>query len=400
MQAECLNLLSALTEEFENLRTLATAASQKAASLRKSSGIVHTRTDLLDSHRWVIGDVKEHGRVLLTVQEDIRVLREQRVVLRRMLQDLDGCMLKATTKREEIIRFDKARTDAEFAKMLKVRTLGPEYLEIQTQLRRDIRAIRDRVQKLEDHLQASKRKLQEFKTGKPRFRPPSIDTINRTLRNIDLAISQQQREVDELLRRVSALNINPGSDGVSSSSREKCEKYAVVPQTKRPWNVTPNVAASTAAALNAERAAQKLKRALLASRDSPLLNSKAKVTTPKLMSFQTPPKASAAKPETETVAPASGPFLPATPMMTLPPALPTWSLTPPSDIGDSPLQNTLPSRHRGSTKHHQKPIALKKNTSSFPTSATAGPLSFDWGPVQPIKPMTSLAFDLRQRSGK
>ncbi|KAI6029922.1 hypothetical protein PISMIDRAFT_104586, partial [Pisolithus microcarpus 441] len=121
------------------LRTLATAASLKAASLRKSSGIVHTRTDLLDSHRWVIGDVKEHGRVLFTVQEDIRVLQEQRVVLRRMLQDLDGCMLKATTKREEIIRFDKARTDVEFAKMLKVRTLGPEYLEVQTQLRRDIR---------------------------------------------------------------------------------------------------------------------------------------------------------------------------------------------------------------------------------------------------------------------
>lgn len=401
MQAECLNLLSALTEEFENLRTLATAASLKAASLRKSSGIVHTRTDLLDSHRWVIGDVKEHGRVLFTVQEDIRVLQEQRVVLRRMLQDLDGCMLKATTKREEIIRFDKARTDVEFAKMLKVRTLGPEYLEVQTQLRRDIRAIRDRVQKLEDHLQASKRKLQEFKTGKPRFRPPSIDTINRTLRNIDLAIGQQQREVDELLRRVSALSINPASDGVSSSSREKCEKYAVVSQTKRPWNVTPNVAASTAAALNAERAAQKLKRALLASRDSPLLNSKAKVMTSKLTSFQTPPKASAAKPETETVAPASDPFsLPATPMMTLPSALPTWSLTSPSDIGDSPSQNTLPSRHRGSTKHHQKPIALKKNTGSLPMGAMAGPLSFDWGPVQPIKPMTTLAFDLRQRSSK
>ncbi|KIK24586.1 hypothetical protein PISMIDRAFT_98438, partial [Pisolithus microcarpus 441] len=121
------------------LRTLATAASQKAASLLKSSGIVHTQTDLLDSHRWVIGDVREHGRVLLTVQEDIRVLREQRVVLRRMLQDLDGCMLKAMTKREEIIRFDKARTNTEFAKMLKVRTLGPEYLEVQTQLRRDIR---------------------------------------------------------------------------------------------------------------------------------------------------------------------------------------------------------------------------------------------------------------------
>ena len=37
------------------------------------------------------------------------------------------------------MRFDKARTDSEFAKLLKVRTLGPEYLEVQSQLRRDIR---------------------------------------------------------------------------------------------------------------------------------------------------------------------------------------------------------------------------------------------------------------------
>ncbi|KAI6108861.1 hypothetical protein EV401DRAFT_402739 [Pisolithus croceorrhizus] len=399
MQAECLNLLSALTEEFESLQTLATAASQKAANLRKSSGIVHTQIDLLDSDRWVVGDIKEYGRVLLSVQDDIRALQEQRVVLRRMLQELDGCMLKAITKQEEIIRFDKARTDAEFAKMLKVRTLGPEYLEVQTQDQiYFLQAIRDRVQKLEDHLQASKRKLQEFKTGKPRFRPPSIDTINRTLRNIDLAIGQQQREVDELLRRINTLDISSASDGVSSSSREKC---LVVSQTKRSWNVTPNVAASTAAALNAERAAQKLKRALLASRDSPLLNSGAKVTTSKLTSFRTPQKTSAVKPEKETPAPGGGPFsLPAMPMMTLPSALPTWSPASPSDIGDSPSQNTLPSRHRGSTKHHQKPIALKKSNGSLLTGATAGTLSFDWGPVQPIKPMTSLAFDLRQRTSK
>ena len=45
----------------------------------------------------------------------------------------------AGTKKEEIARFDKARNDPEFAKMLQVRTLGPEHLETQNQLRRDIR---------------------------------------------------------------------------------------------------------------------------------------------------------------------------------------------------------------------------------------------------------------------
>jgi nucleoporin NUP159 len=37
------------------------------------------------------------------------------------------------------VRFNKAKTDTDFARMLKARTLGPEHLETQTQLRRNIR---------------------------------------------------------------------------------------------------------------------------------------------------------------------------------------------------------------------------------------------------------------------
>jgi hypothetical protein len=43
------------------------------------------------------------------------------------------------TRKEEIVRFERAKSDEDFAKMLKVRGLGPEHLETQSQLRRDIR---------------------------------------------------------------------------------------------------------------------------------------------------------------------------------------------------------------------------------------------------------------------
>jgi hypothetical protein len=46
---------------------------------------------------------------------------------------------EALTRKEEILRFNRAQTDTEFAKMLKSRTLGPEHLETQSQLRRDIK---------------------------------------------------------------------------------------------------------------------------------------------------------------------------------------------------------------------------------------------------------------------
>jgi len=50
----------------------------------------------------------------------------------------------AKTRKEEIARFDKARSDVEFGKMLKARVLSPEQTELQTQLRRDVRVSRVR----------------------------------------------------------------------------------------------------------------------------------------------------------------------------------------------------------------------------------------------------------------
>jgi nucleoporin NUP159 len=44
----------------------------------------------------------------------------------------------AKTSKEEIARFDKARSDVEFGNMLKTRMLSPEQTELQTQLRRGI----------------------------------------------------------------------------------------------------------------------------------------------------------------------------------------------------------------------------------------------------------------------
>jgi nucleoporin NUP159 len=70
--------------------------------------------------------------------------------------------------------------------MLRTRNLGPEHLEKQTRLRKQVRvgvcvscqftlshvpqSIRDRVEKLESHLQAAKKKLEREKSGKVGFK--------------------------------------------------------------------------------------------------------------------------------------------------------------------------------------------------------------------------------------
>jgi len=73
---------------------LASTASRQVAERRKTSGVAHTKLDLGDSGKWMFGDMKEFGRVLLTVQEDLRELKQQRVSLRKALRDLDNNMLK------------------------------------------------------------------------------------------------------------------------------------------------------------------------------------------------------------------------------------------------------------------------------------------------------------------
>ncbi|KAF8838595.1 hypothetical protein BDN67DRAFT_70954 [Paxillus ammoniavirescens] len=397
MQAECAFLLRTLNKEFEDLRLLATVATAKTVELKKTSGITPRKADLGDARKWVFGDIKGYGRLLVDVQTDVKELKSQRGSLRKALRELDSNMLKAGTRKEEIIRFNRAKTDTEFAKMLKVRTLGPEYTEAQSQLRRDIRvgflisegrssyhihqqAIRDRVQKLEDHLQASKKRINELKLGRPGLRAPSLDTMNRTFRNIDIAIDQQKQEVSKLRLRMAKLDITEGA-----GARDKLAGSS----SKQPMNVTPNVAATTAAALNAERSAHRLKHALLATRTQPLLNTVV-TAMPTPTSFQTPQKATTAKREVGAAKGVSP--LPATPTLNFPTCLPVWTPLSPSEFGESVSHDISPSRNRGGSKHHQKPIVLKKNASPAGATQTS---PFEWKPVAPIKPISSLPFAIR-----
>ena len=179
------------------------ANKKKKLEATKSLGGTRHRADLGKPEKWALDDVAQFGQTLLQFEKELEELREHREAQKQMLREIQSNMLKgvprlrmlrdecpdmvgslAGTRKEEISRFNKAKTDKEFAKMLKSRTLGPEHLETQTQLRRSIRVrfffkfcwffmyhtfqtIRDRIQRLEENLKASKKKLNERKSGRP-----------------------------------------------------------------------------------------------------------------------------------------------------------------------------------------------------------------------------------------
>jgi nucleoporin NUP159 len=170
------------------------------------------------------------------------------------------------------------------------------------------------------------------------------------------------------------LNIEGGSP-LSTSSRAR-ERDLV----RRPLDVTPHVASTTAAALNAEQAARRLKEALFAVRTEPLLNRQAVNARPALRAFDTPQK-----PDVDLAS--SGGSLSGG-------SFSTPLTLPPRNVSDSAGRGVSPPLGRRTTqKHHAKSVQLR----STPTAGTTTKTAFDWGPLPGIKPMTTIPSDLRSK---
>ena len=100
-----------------------------------------------------------------------------------------------------------------------------------------------------------------------------MDSANRAMRNIDRAIQDQGETIAGLTSRLKKIELSNTSVPNNSLTRRD-PRLPELSQSSR--TTIPDVAVTTAAALNAERSAAKLKKALLGMRgDKPILNIKA-----------------------------------------------------------------------------------------------------------------------------
>lgn len=229
-------------------------------------------------------------------------------------------------------------------------------------------------------------------------RAPSLDTINRTYANIDAAIAMQNAQIAQLTARIAKLDVvaldKVLHETASPRSRRTSKRHSLMSNSSHTngdgsrdedvvWNgqalfkpePTPSIPASTAAALNAERSALRLKNALAAIRTRPLLNTQAvePVTrTPTLDNMQKP---------------RSGMMLPSNPL---------WPPVEESPSSPSLSELSRQGYMRSQQSRHSKPIPLGKRHERVPSAVT----SFDWGPLPGVKPMTTLSSDVRPEMRK
>jgi nucleoporin NUP159 len=318
----------------------------------------------------------------------------------------------ACTRKEEIARFSKAVNSPDFARMLKTRNLGPEHLEKQARLRKQVRVCvfvlcrfmrltscrtsmtgwrnwratckpprRNWRGKSQEELALSESKILKS-TWTPVLiatsRAPTLDTINRTYRNIDIAIARQMEDINKLSSRMSKLDLKSFQKSKPSSTRDRR-----LPDRSnkggKAVNITSSIATAAATTLNSERSAYRLKKVLLSVRDKPLLNAKA-LTTSTRIEFATPHKLGNDLFDSTDE----------TPMTPLPPPPATF----PSTTTPSPLSASGGSRR---TKHHAKSAWSSKKPEGE-SSPSPAPATFDWGPppagVSTHKPPSSLPFSL------
>ncbi|KAJ4488409.1 hypothetical protein J3R30DRAFT_3435653 [Lentinula aciculospora] len=391
MQRECHMLVDVMHTELERLRVLAGVVAKKRGMLSKSAGGSRQKEDLGNHEKWAPCDGAQFGALLRQFEQDIFELKAFAEKQKEDIRDIGKSMIKAGTRREEIARFNKARSDNEFSKMLKSRTLGPEHLENQMQLRRNIRAMHTKVDQLEDQLRAHKKRLSEVNSGRPTLKPPSLDTIHRTYRNIDIALQQQTDEVAQLNTRFLKLNL------AAYSPVARDPRLPSFSPRSRPSIITPDVAVTTAAALNAERSAHKLKTMLLKTRKEPLLNVRAREATEggkKVPTAYMTPKSSSGPPLMDSGAGIQF----ATPVIRGP--LFGGTVTPSSSAPDTGNWDALSfpednfhistpmsaGGRRGGTpqrKHGPAPSVKKSPAPGSPEvpKASSPGASFDWGPL-------------------
>ena len=204
LKQEFVKIYAILEEELRTLRRQTKQSTDFFKRLRIPSTSPKSVNDLSNADAWVFGDVQSLSSLTSEFLQAVIESEDQVAETRKHIASIESVQLKSEVKREEIARFLRARQDPDFAKMVRVRHLGPEQLENQTRLRRSSHLVRERLSELGEYFNGLQKSTLNAKQGQTTLRAPTLDTIYRSADNIGRLVSARIRELDKMGQDVDA----------------------------------------------------------------------------------------------------------------------------------------------------------------------------------------------------
>ena len=204
LKQEFVKIYAILEEELCTLRKQTKRSTDFFKRLRIPSTIPKSVADLPKADSWVFGDIQSLSSLTSELLQLVTESEAQVAETRKRIASIESVQLKTEVKREEIARFLRARQDPDFAKMVRVRHLGPEQLENQARLRRSSHLVRERLSELGEYFNGLQKFALNAKQGQTTLRAPTLDTIYRSADNIGRLVSARIRELDKMGQDVDA----------------------------------------------------------------------------------------------------------------------------------------------------------------------------------------------------
>ena len=204
LKQEFVKIYAILEEELRTLRRQTKQSTDFFTRLKIPSTSPKSVADLSKADSWVFGDVQRLGSLTSELLQAVIESEDQVAETRKHIACIESVQLKSEVKREEIARFLRARQDPDFAKMVRVRHLGPEQLENQMRLRRSSHLVRERLSELGEYFNGLQKFTLNAKQGQTTLRAPTLDTIYRSADNIGRLVSARIRELDKMGQDVDA----------------------------------------------------------------------------------------------------------------------------------------------------------------------------------------------------
>ncbi|WFD19017.1 hypothetical protein MCAP1_001232 [Malassezia caprae] len=176
LETEFVKIYVTLKEELHALKAHADSCSEFFKKLKQPSSTPKQLDEVKDSKSWVFADKDVLDPVARELAQQLQKGVSEVSTVQHRLDGLESTHLKAEIKKDEIARFLRARQDREFAKLVRIRHLGPEHVENQWRLRRMTHVVRERMQELQDFLNSVQRNSSMVKQGMSAMRAPSLDS--------------------------------------------------------------------------------------------------------------------------------------------------------------------------------------------------------------------------------